>query len=96
MWRCVKMVGLTVACLALNAWTPERWFEKPKSPRIANYRIQATLDWQAKVLEGTETLTWHNTGKAPTAEFPIHLYLNAFKGPQSRFLKESGGRLGGP
>ena len=95
MWRWVKMVGLTVACLALNAWTPERWFDKPKSPRIANYRIQATLDWQAKVLEGTETITWHNTGKAATAEFPLHLYLNAFKGPQSRFLKESGGRLGG-
>ena len=78
----------------MHGWTPEHWFDKPKSPRIANYRIDATLDWPRKVLDGQETLTWRNTGTAPTAEFPIHLYLNAFKGPQSLFYKENGGQLG--
>jgi hypothetical protein len=94
MWRCLKWLGLAVGCVSLHAWTPDHWFDKPKSPRIANYRIQAALDWQAKTLEGEESLTWHNTGKAATAEFPLHLYLNAFKGPQSQFFKENGGRLG--
>jgi hypothetical protein len=96
MWRLFRNIGLVLGCLALGAWTPEHWFDKAKSPRIANYRIDATLDWPNKVVEGQEQLTWRNTGTAPTGEFPLHLYLNAFKGPQSRFFKESGGRIGSP
>lgn len=68
---------------------PDRWFEQAKSPRVANYRIQAVLDWGQKSLQGQETISWRNTGTAPTSEFPLHLYLNAFKGPQSLFQRES-------
>src|SRR5574340_758821 len=78
---------------APRTWTPEKWFDKPKSPRIANYKIDAVLDFEHKTLEATETLSWRNTGTAPTQELPLHLYLNAFKGPQSLFVQESGGRL---
>lgn len=94
------LAALCLALLPLRAqapqdWTPERWFAQPKSPRIANYRIQASLDWPAKTLEGRETLTWRNAGTAPTSELPLHLYLNAFKGPRSRFVQEGGrGGLG--
>jgi len=94
MRRCLMILGLLLATNGLRAWTGERWFDQAKSPRIANYRIDAALDWQAKLLEGEETLSWRNTGSAPTAELPLHLYLNAFKGPQSLFFKENGGRLG--
>ncbi|MBP7617644.1 MAG: hypothetical protein KA743_03970, partial [Geothrix sp.] len=76
-----------------RTWTPEKWFDKARSPRIANYRIEATLDFEHKTLEGRETISWRNAGTAPTQELPLHLYLNAFKGPQSRFVQESGGRL---
>lgn len=80
--------------LPLGAASPgfalDRWFETPRSPRIANYRIQAALDWPAKRLEGRAALTWRNTGTSATREFPLHLYLNAFKGPQSRFVQEDG------
>jgi len=81
---------LILAGAALGAWTPEKWFEAPKSPRIANYRIEASLDWTQKTLEGRETISWRNEGYAPTQEFPLHLYLNAFKGPQSLYFKEGG------
>lgn len=79
---------------APHTWSPDRWFEAPRSPRIANYRIQAALDWPSKRLEGQATLTWRNTGTAATREVPLHLYLNAFKGPQSRFVQEGGLRSG--
>ncbi|HJW43045.1 MAG TPA: M1 family metallopeptidase [Geothrix sp.] len=94
-----RWVAMLVMCAAVGlaaaprTWTPEKWFEKPKSPRIANYRIEAVLDFEHKTLEGKETISWRNTGTAPTQELPLHLYLNAFKGPQSLFVKESGGRL---
>jgi hypothetical protein len=94
-----RWVAMLVMCAAVGlaaaprTWTPEKWFEKPKSLRIANYRIEAVLDFEHKTLEGKETISWRNTGTAPTQELPLHLYLNAFKGPQSLFVKESGGRL---
>ena len=94
MWRCLQGFALAMGCLVLHAWTPEHWFDKPRSPRIANYAIEASLDWENKLLDGQESLSWRNTGSAPTSEFPLHLYLNAFKGPQSLFYKESGGQLG--
>ena len=76
--------------------SPEKWFEVAKSPRLANYRISAVLDWPGKRLEGRETITWRNGGEAPTSEFPLHLYLNAFKSPRSIFYKESRGRMAQP
>ena len=87
------MFAAAVLAAGPRTWTPEKWFDKPKSPRIANYRIEATLDFEHKTLEGRETLSWRNTGTVPTQELPLHLYLNAFKGPQSLFVKESGGRI---
>lgn len=77
----------------LRAGTADHWFDKPLSPRVVSYRIQARLDWPEKALAGTETLTWRNPGTATVSEVPLHLYLNAFKGPSSIFLKESGGHL---
>ncbi|BDU74546.1 M1 family metallopeptidase [Mesoterricola silvestris] len=91
MQRLVKMVLLALGCWSLGAFDPGHWFDKPKSPRIANYRIEAALDWPGKALEGRETISWRNTGTAATAEFPLHLYLNAFKGPQTIFAKEAAG-----
>jgi hypothetical protein len=82
-----------VGTWACQGWTPLKWFQKPMSPRLANYRMEASLDFTQKTLQGTETITWKNGGTAPTDEFPLHLYLNAFKGPQSLFVKESGGKL---
>ena len=90
---------LLLACAALGAgprtWTPEKWFDKPRSPRIANYRIEAALDFEHKTLTGQETLTWRNAGTGAVHEMPLHLYLNAFKGPMSLFMRESGGHLRG-
>lgn len=93
MQRLVKMAVVALGCWSLGAFDPGHWFDKPKSPRIANYRIEAALDWPGKALEGRETISWRNTGTAPTSEFPLHLYLNAFKGPQTIFAKEA---LGDP
>lgn len=75
---------------SLGAWTPEKWFDRALSPRLANYRIRATLDWPRKMLKGEETIAWSNDGTAATQELPLHLYLNAFKGPQSIFAREGG------
>jgi len=88
MRRLLMILGLALGSAGLGAWTPDHWFDRPRSTRIANYRIEAALDWKEKVLTGREALSWRNTGAAATGEFPLHLYLNAFKGPQTLFFKD--------
>ena len=96
--RLRSLVLVLLGCwlaLPLAAGTPDHWFDKPLSPRIVSYQIQAKLDWPEKSLSATETLHWRNPGTITVSEVPLHLYLNAFKGPTSIFMKESAGHLRG-
>ena len=63
-------------------------FEEPLSPRIANYKIDVTLDTEKKILYGSELLTWKNDSKDEINELQFHLYLNGFKNESSTFMKE--------
>ncbi len=63
----------------------------PRSPRIANYKIEARLDAVKHQLSGTETLTWTNSGASSVDRLPFHLYLNAFKNESSLFMRTSHG-----
>jgi hypothetical protein len=58
------------------------------SQRVVAYTIEARYDAKTHVLEGTETLRYHNLTGQPLDRFPFHLYLNAFQ-PQSTFVREA-------
>ncbi|MEO7095452.1 MAG: hypothetical protein ABI175_19510, partial [Polyangiales bacterium] len=66
-----------------------------KSPRIANYKIEARLDAARHEIAATETLTWTNTGTSAVAALPFHLYLNAFKNESTLFMRSSRGETRG-
>jgi Peptidase family M1 domain len=72
---------------ALRGGGPQR------SPRIANYKLDARLDAVRHQVTATETLTWTNTGKSPVDSLPFHLYLNAFKNEASLMMRTSRGEL---
>ena len=65
----------------------------PRSPRIANYKLEAKLDPVRHQITGTETLTWTNPGQTAVDSLPFHLYLNAFKNEQSLFMRSSQGMV---
>lgn len=67
----------------------------PRSPRIANYQIDARLDVARHTITATQTLTWTNTGASPVDTLPFHLYLNAFKNDRSLFMRSSHGAMRG-
>jgi hypothetical protein len=69
--------------------------QTPRSPRIANYKIDARLDTVRHHIDATQTLTWKNTGETAVTQLPFHLYLNAFKNERSLFMRYSGGALRG-
>ncbi len=62
-----------------------------RSPRLANYRIDARYDAATRRVEGTQILTWTNSGSAAVENLPFHLYLNGFKNEASYFMKTSEG-----
>jgi hypothetical protein len=66
-----------------------------RSPRLANYKIDAKLDASRHTISASETLTWTNGGSDPVDTLPFHLYLNAFKNEQSLFMRSSHGSLRG-
>jgi len=59
-----------------------------RSPRNANYRIEVTLDPQAKMLDGRQTLTWTNIQAQPADELWFHLYWNAWRNNRSTWMLE--------
>lgn len=55
-----------------------------------DYEITVELDPQTHRLQGTEKIRWTNMGGAPTSELWFHLYLNAFAGDRTTFMRGMG------
>ena len=66
-----------------------------RSPRNANYKLEARLDPLHHQIAASETLTWTNSGQSAVDALPFHLYLNAFKNEQSLFMQSSHGAMRG-
>jgi hypothetical protein len=63
--------------------------------QVVDYRIGVKLDHARRQLQGQQRLTWRNTSTDAVPDLWFHLYLNAFKGANSTFFRESGGSLRG-
>jgi hypothetical protein len=59
-------------------------------PPTASYEIDARLDPERHVLDGTLELAWRNTGATAVSSFPFHLYWNAFKNTLSTAIRGGG------
>jgi hypothetical protein len=83
---------LVFFCSAVaRAQMPPMIYERPLSERRVSYDLVAELDPASRTVEGIERITWRNTGPSPVQELQFHLYLNAFSGPRTTFMKEGGG-----
>ena len=56
------------------------------------YAIEVALADDGMTLKGTETILWRNDTDAPAPFLAFHLYMNAFSGSETVFMRESGGR----
>ena len=59
-----------------------------RSPRNANYEIDARLDDDAKSIRGRETIRWRNITDQGTSELQFHLYWNAWRDQESTWFRE--------
>jgi hypothetical protein len=85
----VSLVALVSAAVATHA--EPKIFEKPLSPRIVTYKIDARLEADKRLIHGKETLTWRNTSAVSVGELQFHLYLNAFRNTKSTMAGEAKG-----
>jgi hypothetical protein len=59
-----------------------------RSERNANYDIDVTLDPGTRMLTGSETITWRNTGAVAAYSLRLHLYWNGFRNSESSWMKQ--------
>ena len=91
MMRAVCLLLFTALAASAFAQQPTI-YDEPLSERRVSYTINVTLDPEARTVRGQERISWRNPDNVPVEELQFHLYLNAFKNPQSTFMRESGGR----
>ncbi|MCL4369554.1 MAG: M1 family metallopeptidase [Chloroflexi bacterium] len=60
-----------------------------QAKEVASYHIAVRLDADQKSLAGSERIDFLNDTSHPVQELYFHLYPNAFKGPNSTFMKEN-------
>jgi len=62
--------------------------DKPMSPRVVHYEIEAKYDAAKHTVDASEVLTYHNLTGQPLDHFPFHLYLNGFQ-PKATWVREA-------
>jgi hypothetical protein len=67
--------------------------DNPSGPQtdIASYAIEARFDPASKQIVGSARLVYRNPGSDPLDQLWFHLYLNAFRGPDTLWRREDGG-----
>ena len=87
----MKKITLLIIILPSFLFAQYKMFDKPLSPRIANYKIDCKLDVEKKLVEAVEVFEWKNTSSDYISEIQFHLYQNAFRNEKSTKFREGYG-----
>jgi len=71
------------------------YFDTPYSNRVANYKIDLTLDHEAKKIVATQEVIWINSSPDTISELRMYMYFNSFKNTESTFIKGANGQVFG-
>ena len=87
--------GLLAFLAALTLAPVGNAFQGETARCRTDYRIEASLDGETKVLTGELWATWSNNSDDAVDDLWFHLYLNAFSNNRSTHLAGTGGELRG-
>jgi hypothetical protein len=82
------LAGILVSASAFAQSPTDGTLTPPRSPRNANYTINARLDPATRTITGSEVIAWRNVTQKPAAVLQFHLYWNAWKNTRSTFMRE--------
>ncbi|MBN1195954.1 MAG: M1 family metallopeptidase [Candidatus Aminicenantes bacterium] len=87
----ISALGVLLAFFAAAAQSVMANADPPPGPEpIVEYAIDARLLPANRSLEATQVLTWRNPTQIAAKTLRFHLYYNAFRGPESTFMRERG------
>lgn len=84
------LAGQAVSAEPASAATPLERGAPPDA--VVSYTLRASLDPSAHEVRGEGRITWKNTSRMAQDKLFVHLYLNAFKTDETRFMRA---RVGG-
>ncbi len=84
----VITLGLALVAAVPVSRPAARQAPPARSPRNASYVLRADLDPATRTLTGSGRLTWRNLSTRPATELRFHLYWNAWRTPQSSWMRE--------
>jgi hypothetical protein len=87
-WAALQWLALCL--LLIGALVEPAPVRASRTEPVASYVIDVTLDSEAKTLTAQEVVTYVNTTDEPIPDLVFHLYLNAFSGPDTVYMQESG------
>ncbi len=67
----------------------------PPDARIVDFLIDARLDAEAHEIAGTVTMRWRNRTRRTVDFIPFHLYMNAFRASDTRWMSAGRGSFRG-
>ena len=83
----------SVVALISVLGAPSLIAETSRSPRNANYTINARLDHTTRTIHGDERISWRNISSRGATSLQFHLYFNAWRDERSTWMREAA--LGG-
>lgn len=84
-------MALLLASLTCGARTVAETVDPSDGPEpVVEYAIDARLLPANRDLEATQVLTWRNPTQIAAKTLRFHLYYNAFRGPETTFMREHG------
>ncbi|MBT8218516.1 MAG: M1 family metallopeptidase [Bacteroidia bacterium] len=89
----VFKIILAPLCLFAHECNP--YFDPPLSNRVANYKIDLTLNHESKMIHAKQEVIWINSSPDEISELRFYMYLNSFKNTESTFIKGAGGQVFG-
>jgi aminopeptidase N len=78
------VLASVAVCLAVHGPAAAQ----PRSPRNANYTIDARLDPATRTIAGREVIVWRNITHTTATELQFHLYWNAWKHARTTWMRE--------
>jgi peptidase M1-like protein len=81
-------VPFVVALIGLLG-APSLIAETSRSPRNANYTINARLDHATHTIHGDERISWRNISSRAATSLQFHLYFNAWRDERSTWMREA-------
>lgn len=89
LWEPAALGALCLLALLAAVLAPPASTAHAQAREVASYQIQVRLEPAAKRLLGSERVTFLNDTSRPVQELYLHLYPNAFSGPNTTFMRES-------